>query len=95
MRIDELRAKRDAILAVAAMHGARNIRVFGSVARDEARAESDVDFLVEFEPKRSLLDHAGLIVALEDLLQTPVDVVPEDDLRPQLREQVLREAVTL
>jgi predicted nucleotidyltransferase len=63
-----LKAKRDEILQVCAKYGARNVRVFGSVARGEADEQSDIDLLVEFEPNRSLLDHAGLWVELQELL---------------------------
>lgn len=73
--LDDLRDRRDEILRVAAAHGARNVRVFGSVARGEARPESDVDFLVDFEAGRSALDLCGLIADLEDLLGHSVHIV--------------------
>jgi uncharacterized protein len=66
--IEDLARVRTKILAAAARHGATNVRVFGSVARGDADAASDVDFLVDFEPGRSLLDLASLLVDLEDLL---------------------------
>ena len=56
-----LEKKKEEILRIAARHGARNVRVFGSVARGEARPDSDVDFLVDMEPGRSLLDMGGLL----------------------------------
>ena len=87
--------KRGRIVEVAARHGASNVRVFGSFCRGEAGKDSDIDFLVDFEPDRSLLDHAGLIVDLEDLLERRVDVVPASALRPRLRRKVLDEAVPL
>ena len=93
--LHELRRQRDEILRVAAAHGARNVRVFGSVARGEADEASDVDFLVELETGRSLLDHAGLWLALEALLGCKVDVVTERGLKPRMRDRVLREAITL
>jgi len=80
-----LRTRREEILRAAAKRGARNLRVFGSVARGEADSESDVDLLVDLEPGRSLLDHAGLLV----------DVASEQGMRPRIRERVLREAVPL
>jgi predicted nucleotidyltransferase len=84
---------RGEILAAAARHGATNVRVFGSVARGDAGTASDVDFLVDFEPGRSLLDLAGLLVDLEDLLGIPVDVVTEPGLKARIRQRVLAEAV--
>jgi len=90
-----LQQKRDEILRIAAQHGARNVRVFGSVARGEAGPESDVDFLVELEPGRSLLDHAALLLDLEQLLGRKVDVATERSLKERIRVRVLREAVPL
>lgn len=93
MDIDTLlHDKRDEILAIAARHGASNVRVFGSVARHEARPDSDIDMLVELEPGRTLLDHAGLIIDLESLLGCKVDVATERALKPHIRERVLLEA---
>lgn len=65
-----LKEKRDQILAAAAQHGATNVRVFGSVARGEADEKSDIDILVTFEAGRRLLDHAALLVELEELLRS-------------------------
>lgn len=90
-----LGTKREEILRVAARRGARNLRVFGSVARGEADSESDVDLLVDLEPGRSLLDHAGLLVDLDQILGRRVDVATEQGMRPRIRERVLREAVPL
>ncbi|HIK16919.1 MAG TPA: nucleotidyltransferase family protein [Leptolyngbyaceae cyanobacterium M33_DOE_097] len=90
-----LQEKREAILAVAAKHGAYNVRIFGSVARDEADAASDVDFLVDLEPNRSLFDLGGLLMELQDLLECSVDVVTEKGLRQRIRDRVLSEAVPL
>ncbi|HKI06112.1 MAG TPA: nucleotidyltransferase family protein [Thermoanaerobaculia bacterium] len=96
MGIDELLGdKRDDILRIAARHGASNVRVFGSVARGEAGAQSDVDFLVELERGRSLLDHAALMIDLESLLGRRVDVATERGLKPRVREHILQEAVRL
>lgn len=88
-----VQSKREDILRIAAEHGARNVRIFGSVARGDARDDSDVDFLVEFRPGTSLLTHADMIVALEDLLGRKVDVAPEKALKERLREKVLAEAL--
>jgi predicted nucleotidyltransferase len=90
-----LRSKRTKILQIAARHGARRVRVFGSVVRGTARRGSDVDFLVEMEEGRSLLDHAALILDLERLLKRPVDVASERGLRRPLRKEVLRDAIAL
>jgi predicted nucleotidyltransferase len=96
MGVDELlKANREEILRLASKYGARNVRIFGSVARGEAGLESDIDFLVELEPGRSLLDHAAFLLDLEKLLGRRVDVVTERGLRARIRERVLREAVPL
>ena len=95
-KIDELlKSKRQEILAVAAKHGALNLRVFGSVARGEARPESDLDILVEMEPGRSLMDHVALMQDLKDLLQRKVDVVSERALHWYIRDRVLAEATPI
>lgn len=88
-----LKDKREEILRIPARYGARNVRVFGSVARREADEASDVDFLVELEPGRSLFDLGGLQFELEALLGCCVDVVTERGIKARIREQVLREAV--
>ena len=96
MSIEEiLKTKRDGILHIASQHGARNVRVFGSAVRGEAGPDSDVDFLVEMEPHRSLLDHVALWQDLEDLLGRKVDVVSERALHWYIRDRVLKEAVPL
>lgn len=84
--------KRTEILETARRHGARNVRIFGSVARGEADEKSDLDFLVEMEPGRSLLDHAALLLDLEELLGCKVDVLSEKGIKSRIRERVLREA---
>jgi predicted nucleotidyltransferase len=71
MPLDVLRARRTEILELAAQHGARNVRVFGSVARGDDRSGSDVDLLVEVESGRTLLDVIGLEQDLEELLGRP------------------------
>jgi len=88
-----LTCDRDVLVAAAARHGARNLRVFGSVARGAERADSDVDVLVELDAGRSLIDLIALKQELEDLLGRDVDVVTEGSLSPYIREAVLREAV--
>jgi uncharacterized protein len=90
-----LQAKREAILQIANKHGAYNVRIFGSVARGEATPDSDVDFLVNLEQGRSLLDHAALILELKALLGCKVDVATERGLRERIRHRVLQEAIPL
>jgi hypothetical protein len=94
MTIDALLAeKRAEVLRIAAKYGARQVRVFGSVARGEDDEQSDVDLLVDLEAGRSLLDLGGLQYELESLLGRPVDVVTEHGLKARMRERTLREAV--
>lgn len=94
MKLEELlRERREEVLRIAAKYGARNVRVFGSVMRGEADEQSDIDFLVELEPGRSLLDLGGLQYELERLLGCRVDVVTERGLKARIRDRVLREAV--
>jgi predicted nucleotidyltransferase len=96
MSIDELlKDRREDILRIAAQHGAHNVRVFGSVARGEARSDSDVDLLVELESGRSLLDLGGLLMDLQTLLGREVDVVTDQGLRDRIRARVLQEAKPL
>ncbi|MBI4729135.1 MAG: nucleotidyltransferase domain-containing protein [Acidobacteria bacterium] len=92
---ETLRAARADILAAAARHGARRVRVFGSAARGAGGPESDVDLLVDLEPGRSLLDQVELQQELELLLGRPVDLVEPEGLHPAIRDRVLAEAVEL
>ncbi len=94
--LNQLRAERRAeILRMAARHGAHNIRVFGSVARGDANENSDLDLLVSWEPGRSLLDHAGLVQDLQELLGVKVHVGTEKSLHWYVRDRILREATPL
>jgi predicted nucleotidyltransferase len=92
---DLLKEKRDEILRIASLHGARNVRVFGSVARGDVDESSDIDILVDMEPGRSLLDLGGLWSDLKDLLGLKVDVVTENGLKKRIRDRVLNEEVPL
>jgi len=92
MGIEEIHKRREEILAIAAKYGANHIRVFGSVARGEAAADSDVDFLVELEAGRSLFDLGGLLMDLQSLLHRKVDVVTEKGLHWYIKDRVLAEA---
>lgn len=87
-----LQTRRKEIIETALRNGAVNVRVFGSVARGEDRPDSDIDFLVNLEPGRSLMDLARLLRELSTLLEHPVDVVTEAGLRPRIKSQVLKEA---
>jgi len=88
----DLQQKRDDILRIAAQYGAHNLRVFGSVARGDDRAHSDVDLLVDMDPDRSLLDIVGLGQDLEALLDRKVDVLTGASLHPALRDRILAES---
>jgi predicted nucleotidyltransferase len=90
-----LKQKREEILKIAVKYGARNVRIFGSVARGEADAGSDIDILVDMEPGRSIFDMGGLLMDLRDLLGREVDIVTEKGLKPRIRARVLKEAVPL
>jgi predicted nucleotidyltransferase len=92
---DILRDKREEILEIAKRHGADQIRVFGSIARGEARADSDVDLLVRPGPKTSAWFPAGLVLDLEALLGRKVDVLTENALHWYIRDRILSEAVPL
>ena len=96
MKMDEVvLPNREKILQLAEQYGARRVRVFGSVARRQDDAESDIDFLVDMEPGRSLFDLGGLLVDLEKLLNSKVDVVTERGLKERIRDRVVNEAVLL
>jgi hypothetical protein len=84
--------KREAILALAAKYGASNVRVFGSVAEGKADETSDVDFLVDMEPGRSLFDLGGLLMDLQELVGRKVDVVTEAGLHWYIRDRVIQQA---
>ena len=93
--LEEIRRQRAAILRLAEEHGASNVRLFGSVVRGEATEGSDVDFLVDMEPGRTLFDLGGLLMALQELLECPVDVGLARSVRPELHDRIMGEAVPL
>jgi len=93
--LNDILGRRKEILRIAARHGAHNVRLFGSVVRGDAAADSDVDFLVRLDDDRSLMDHIALIRELEDLIGRRVDVVAEDALHRVIRARVLAEGVPL
>jgi hypothetical protein len=92
---DSVNEIRETVLPVLKRHGVVRAALFGSVARGEARSDSDLDLLVEFEDGRSLLDQAGLRMDLQELLGRVADVVTYASLHPRLRERILREQVLI
>lgn len=93
--LNELRGRADEVRALAKRRGVRNIRVFGSVARDEADEGSDLDLLVDYGPETDLLDLAGFALDIEDVLGVHTQVATRQGLKPRMRDRVLREAVPL
>lgn len=93
--LDLMKSRRDEILAIAAKHGAANIRIFGSVVRGEDRDDSDVDVLVDMADDRSLYDLVGLQQDIESLLGRKADVLTTDSLHPRLKDRILAEALPL
>ena len=91
----QLQTQRQAILRIAQIYGAKNLRIFGSVARGEDDDKSDLDLLVDLEPGRSLFDLGGLATDLQDLLGCSVDVVTEKGLKQRIRDRVLQDAIEL
>ena len=92
---DTIREKREAIIRIAGRHGATEVRLIGSVARGEARPDSDVDLLVTWSEGASLLDQAALMLELEKLLGRKVDIASDGWMKPAIRESVYRDAVAL
>ena len=86
---------RQEILRLAELHGCHNVRVFGSVASGESRPDSDIDFLVDLDQGRGLLDLGALLSELQDLLGVSVDLVESGCIHPYIRERVLAEATPL
>jgi predicted nucleotidyltransferase len=92
---ESLRAMRATVLERAASRGARNVRVFGSVARGDDRPDSDIDLLVEVPSGRTMMTLAALSAELSELLGRDVDVSSEGVLKPEVRERARSEAVRL
>jgi predicted nucleotidyltransferase len=92
---EAIRAKRDAIISIAAKHGATRVRLIGSVARGEARPDSDIDLLVAWAEGTSLFDQIALMQELERLLGRRVDIASDGWVKPQIRESVYRDAIPL
>jgi len=96
MAINELILKnRKAILAITSKYGAKNVRIFGSMAKGSASSKSDVDILIELEKGKGLFDIISMKQDIEDLLHRKVDIVTEAAVSPYMREEVLNEAVAL
>ena len=95
MEIEALKQKRAEIISITEQYGGRKVRVFGSLARGDSGMDSDVDFLIELAPERSLLDIVAIKQDLEDLLQRKVDVVTESAVSPYIRREIIRQAISL
>lgn len=95
MNIQELKEKRVEIISIAERNGGKKVRIFGSLVRGESGKDSDVDFLIELEPGRSLLDILAMKQDLEDLLQRNVDVVTESAVSPYIKDEIIRGAISL
>ena len=92
---DTIREKRETIIRIAGRHGATQVRLIGSIARGEARPDSDVDLLVTWSEGTSLLDHAALMLELEKVLGRIVDIASDGWVKPSIRESVYRAAIAL
>ena len=95
MEIRELKQKREEVISIAKRNGGRNVRVFGSLVRGDSGVSSDVDFLIELEPGRSLLDIIAIKQELEEFLGLKVDVVTERAVSPYIRNEILSQAISL
>ena len=93
--LSDIQKNRAEILKIAHRYGADNVRVFGSVVHGTAGPDSDLDILVHFSDRTSLIDHIALMQDLEDMLGVKVDVVSEKGLHPLIRDSVLSEVVPL
>lgn len=92
---ETVQRRRDEIVNAARKHGAIRIQLIGSVARGEETPESDIDFLVTWADDTSLLDHAALMLELEELLGRKVDLASDGWVKPRIRESVYRDAIPL
>lgn len=90
-----LRSKKDSILSIATMHGAKKIKVFGSFARGEDKPSSDIDVIVNLEEGRSLFDLIALKNDLEELLGRKVDVVTEESIHWYIKDKIIQEAIEI
>lgn len=95
MNIDEVRLHRNKLIEIANLHHAGNLRVFGSAARNETGTDSDVDFLVHFDEKASLMDLSALDIEFSEVLGVKVDIIPDDSLHEDIKRFVLDDSVEL
>lgn len=92
---DYLNKIKESILPVLVRNHVKRAGVFGSLARGEARADSDIDLLVELADDASLFDFVGLKFQLEDVVGRPVDLVEYDAIKPLIRSQILKEQLVI
>jgi hypothetical protein len=95
LTLDDLRARRHDILEIATRYGVSNVRVFGSVARGDARPDSDVDLLVDLPSHYTLLKLSGLVRSLQETIGCRVEVASAAHLRDEMRETILGDAQPL
>ncbi len=95
MTINKLKEYKNDILRIALLHGAKNIKVFGSVARGEENQNSDVDFVVEMGKGKTVLNRIALMQDLKKLLGQEVDVVTYKSLREKIKNDLIRDAIDL
>jgi predicted nucleotidyltransferase len=95
LTLESIREKRNAIQKITSQYGAHHIRIFGSIANHAGHADSDVDFLIDLDKGRSLLDLGGLQIDLQNLLGCKVDLVTEKGLHWYLKDKILQEAKPL
>jgi uncharacterized protein len=93
--LEDLRQRRDEIIALMHKHGASNVRVVGSVARGDAGPDSDVDLLISFPPNRSVFDLVGLWLDIKELLGYEISLIPDSTSNEQFLQSVLEDAVAL
>ncbi len=91
----KIQSHRDQILKLGSQYGASNIRIFGSISRDEGKPTSDLDIIVTLDPGHTLLDLGGFLMDIQEILGIHVDIVTDDSLHPLLKEGILREAKPL
>ena len=93
--ISQIEKYKDLMLEILKKHDVKRASLFGSIVREEMTDESDIDILIEFKGEKSLLDLAGLKIALEEALKYKVDVLTYDSIHPLLKEQILNEQVKI